>query len=204
VPVEVRTRDCAAVELTATFPKARDAALRLNEATLPAEPSCNAKICETPPRLAVIVAACALSTALTLAVNVALVAPAATAAEAGTVTAVLLLARFTVNPLLSAAAFSVSVQLSVPAPVIALLLQLSELSTGTPVPLRPTTVEDPAVESVVIVNWPVVAPVDVGANWTETLKLEFAAIVTGNPLWPLAVNDCPATAICETFTDPEP
>jgi hypothetical protein len=64
-------------------------------------------------------------------VKLAVVDPAATVTEAGTMTAVLLLARFTVKPPLAAAALSVTVQPSVPAPVIGPLLQLSPLKTGT-------------------------------------------------------------------------
>jgi hypothetical protein len=73
-------------------------------------------------------------TADTVAVKLAVVDPAATVTEAGTVTAELLLARLTANPPLGAAAFSVTAQLSVPAPVIDELVQLSALNTGTLVP----------------------------------------------------------------------
>jgi hypothetical protein len=69
-------------------------------------------------------------TADTVAVKLAVVDPAATVTEAGTVTAELLLARLTANPPLGAAAFSVTVQLSVPAPVIDPLAQVSALNTG--------------------------------------------------------------------------
>ena len=79
----------------------------------------------------------------TVAVKAAVVAPAATVTVAGTATDELLLARLTVNPPVAAAAFSVTVQLSVPAPVIEPLVQLSPLSIGTPVPLRLTPVEVP-------------------------------------------------------------
>lgn len=65
-----------------------------------------------------------------------LLAPAGTVTEAGTVTALLVLARFTAKPPVAAAAFSVAVQLSVPAPVIEPLEQVSALNTGMPVPLR--------------------------------------------------------------------
>jgi hypothetical protein len=57
-----------------------------------------------------------------------------------------------VKPPLAAAAFSDTVQLSVPAPVMDPLLQRSALSTGTPVPLRLTTVEDPVEELLVKVS----------------------------------------------------
>jgi hypothetical protein len=72
-------------------------------------------------------------------VNVAVVEFAGTVTVTGTVTAGLLLDRLTLSPPLAAAAFSVTVQASVPAPVIDALLQVSALNTGAtgvPVPLR--------------------------------------------------------------------
>jgi hypothetical protein len=69
-----------------------------------------------------------------VAVKLPVVAPAAIVTLAGTLTAELLLATPTANPPLGAAAFSVTVQLSVPAPVIDALPQLSPLSSGVPVP----------------------------------------------------------------------
>jgi hypothetical protein len=88
------------------------------------------------PALAVNVTACAVATDDTVAVNVAVVEFAGTVTVAGTVTAGLLLDRLTLSPPLAAAAFSVTVQASVPAPVIDALPQVSALSTGVPVPLR--------------------------------------------------------------------
>jgi hypothetical protein len=79
---------------------------------------------------AVRVAVCAVLTAEAVAVKLALVAPEATTTEAGTFTAVLLLARVTANPLLPAAAVSVTVQASVPAPVSDPLPQVSPLSSS--------------------------------------------------------------------------
>jgi hypothetical protein len=71
----------------------------------------------------------------TVAIKFAVVEPAATVAEAGTVTAELLLARLTVNPPVGAAALSPTVHVSVPAPVIDPLAQLNKdrvaLGTGT-------------------------------------------------------------------------
>jgi hypothetical protein len=69
-----------------------------------------------------------------VAVKLAVVDPAATVTEAGTVTAELLLVRLTVKPPLAAAALSVTVQPSVPAPVIELLLQLNPFKTGAGAP----------------------------------------------------------------------
>ena len=62
----------------------------------------------------------------TVAVKLAVVEPAATVTEAGTVTAELLLARLTAKPPVGAAALSATVQVSVPAPVIDPLAQLNE------------------------------------------------------------------------------
>jgi hypothetical protein len=56
-------------------------------------------------------------------VKLALVAFAATVTDPGTVTAELSLDRFTARPPVGAAAVNVTVQVSVPAPVIELLLQ---------------------------------------------------------------------------------
>jgi hypothetical protein len=135
----------------------------------------------TLPALAVKVTVCAVLTEETVAVKLALLAPAATVTEAGTVTAVLLLARLTVNPPLAAAAFSVTVQLSVPAPVMDPLAQVSALNTGTPVPLRLTTVDDPLEEVLVMVSWPVTAPALVGSNCTPSVAVWPGARVTGRP-----------------------
>jgi hypothetical protein len=88
--------------------------------------SCRAKLFVTPLALAVNVAVCAALTVVTEAEKLALLAPAATVTEAGMVTDELLLARLTVKPPVGAAALSVTVQLSVPAPVIDPLAQLNE------------------------------------------------------------------------------
>jgi hypothetical protein len=134
-------------------------------------PNCRAKVLATLLALAVRVTVCAVLTAETVAVKLAEVAPAATVTVAGTVTAELLLARLTVNPPLAAAVFSVTVQLSVPAPVMDPLLQLKALNTGTPVPLRLTTVEDPEEELLVRVNDPEADPAAVGSNCTVSVAV---------------------------------
>jgi hypothetical protein len=126
VPVEVKVTDWVAGVLRFTLPKGTLVALMLSVAT--AGPSCSAKVSATLPALAVKVAVCAVVHEDTVALKVALVAPAGTVTEAGTVTAELLLARLTANPPLAAAAVRETVQLSVPAAVIELLLQLSALN----------------------------------------------------------------------------
>jgi hypothetical protein len=64
------------------------------------------------------VADCVVVTAVAVAVNPALSAPAATVTEAGTVTAELLLVSVTASPPVGAAALSDTVHESLPAPVI--------------------------------------------------------------------------------------
>ena len=75
------------------------------------------------PVAPVIVAVCAVVTADTVAENDALVAAAGTVTEAGTTTALLLLERLTLKPPVGADPVNVTVQASVPAPVIDELLQ---------------------------------------------------------------------------------
>ena len=164
VPVEDRVRVCVVAAFTFTLPKDK-----LDELTLSVGvpvPSCRAKVSATLLALAVRVAVWAVVTEETVAVKAAVVEPAATVTEAGTVTDELLLARFTVNPPVAAATFSVTVQLSVPDPVNDPLVQLSPLSTGTPVPLRLTPVEVPPEELLVRVSDPEMAPAVVGSNCT--------------------------------------
>ena len=124
VPVEDRVRVCVAAVFTFTLPKDKLDELTLSVGT--EAPSDRAKVSVTLLALAVRVAVWAVVTEETVAVKAAVVAPAATITEVGTVTDELLLARLTVNPPVGAAALSVTVQLSVPAPVIDPLAQLSE------------------------------------------------------------------------------
>lgn len=82
--------------------------------------------------MAVRVTVCDAVTAATEAENEAVVAPESTETDAGTVTAVLLLARLTTRPVLGAAALSLTEQLSVPAPIMEVLVQLRLESEGVP------------------------------------------------------------------------
>ena len=87
--------------------------------------------------------------------NPALVAPAGTVTALGTVTAELLLDRFTISPPLGAEALSVTAQASVPDPVMAPLLQDSALNAAgvaVPDPLRPITAELPVDELLAMVS----------------------------------------------------
>lgn len=102
------------------------------------------------------VAVCDELTAATDAVNAALVAFAATVTDAGTVTAVSLLARLTLSPPEDGAAVSVTVQASDPAPVMEEVLQETLLTVvvATPAALMFTTTL-PWDELLVIVRTPV-------------------------------------------------
>lgn len=74
--------------------------------------------------MAVSFTVCEAVTAEMVAEKFALLAPEGTVTEAGTEITLLLLVRFTINPLLGADAVSVTVQLSVPVPIIEELAQL--------------------------------------------------------------------------------
>jgi hypothetical protein len=138
-----------------------------------------------------------------VAVKLAVVAAGATVTEAGTITAELLLARLTRKPPLTEAAFSVTVQLSDPTPVIDPLVQLSPLNTGTPVPVRLIKVEVPLVELLVKVSEPEAEPAAVGSNCTVSVAVEFGLIVSGK-VAPETVKLAPATVAALTVTAEEP
>jgi len=138
VPLEVSVTGNVVGVFTVTLPNARLAGLMVSVGT--AAFNCKAKVFDTPPVLAVRVTDCAVVTEVTVAVNPALVALAGTTTVAGTVTAVLLLLNPTLTPPLPAAELSVTVQLSLPAPVRDALVQDNEPNvpdTAVPVPLSP-------------------------------------------------------------------
>jgi hypothetical protein len=91
-------------------------------------------------------------TADTVAKKLAVVAPAATVTDEGTVTVVTLLARLTTWPPVPAAAFSATVQETGVDTSSKLLSQLRPLTTGCPVPVRVIVVLEPADELVVPVD----------------------------------------------------
>jgi hypothetical protein len=100
-----------------------------------------------------------------VAVNAALVAFAGTTTDAGTLTALLLLERLTLNPLPDAAELSVTVQASLPEPVIDAPPHdraAKEAGAAVPLPVRLTAVL--AEELLAIASCPVTEPVVVGAN----------------------------------------
>ncbi len=148
--------------MTTTLPKLRLVALTANVGT--AAFNSRANVCEMPAALAVNVTDWEEVTAETGAEKLAVVAPEATVTEAGTVTAELLLARFTANPLLAAAALRLTVHASVPAPVADAFEQVNPDNTGMPLPESVTVLELPDAELLVSVNAPVAAPDVVGSN----------------------------------------
>ena len=106
-------------------------------------------------------------------------APAGTVTEAGVVTEVLLLDKAIVKPPVAAAAFSVTVQLSVPAPVIELVAQLSAVSTGRPVPVNPMVEIVPVDELLLMANAPADEPAAVGSNCTISVAVWLGFKVSG-------------------------
>jgi len=167
VPDDVNVTDCVADVLTTTSPNATLVALRLSARI--AALSSSVKFFKTVPALAVIVTACVVATEDTVAVNSALVAFAGTVTVLGTVTAELLLDRFTTSPPPGAAAVSVRVHASVPDPVMAPLLQYNPLNAAepmpaVPVPLNVITGKCFVEESLASVSCPVAAPGAAGLN----------------------------------------
>jgi len=141
VPVEESVIDFFTVCPTVTSPKLTEVALSASVGVVAF--NCKAKSLVTSVLLAASVAVCVEVTAVTIAVNPALVALAGTVTDDGTETAESLLERLTMTPPLPAAELSVTVQLSVPAPVMepwVHAIALSELVGGVdvPVPLRLT------------------------------------------------------------------
>ena len=130
VPLDVSFTVCVAGELRLTFPKATLLDPSVSPAVVPVVPvdaafSCREYVSELLLSEAVSVAVWAELTAEAVAVNLALDVPAATANDAGTFTALLLLARLTVMAL-PVTAVSVTWHASVPAPASDALLHVSE------------------------------------------------------------------------------
>lgn len=169
VPVEVNVKICVVGVFTATLPNDIVVELKPNVGT--DDPSCTANVSVTIPSVAETVAVCDEVTVATVAAKLALVAPAATVAAAGTVTAVLLLARFTAKPPVAAAVFKVTVQVSVPAPVIDPLEQTSPLSFGVAAPFNLIASFFPEAALLDTVIWPLVAPATVGLNPTVNVAV---------------------------------
>jgi hypothetical protein len=128
VPVEVRVSVWVPREFSDTLPNATIAVLALR--TPLAAFSCSVKEPDDPFAVAVRIAACGVVTAAAVAVNPALTPPLGTVTFPGSVTAALLLASATARPLAGAAELRLTVQLSVPDPVIVWLPQAIPLTVG--------------------------------------------------------------------------
>jgi hypothetical protein len=92
--------------------------------------------------------------------------------------------------------FNETVQLSLAEPVMERLVQLSPLNTGTPVPLRPTTVELPLEELLAIANCPACPPAAGGVNFTVSVSVWPGVKVAGRPApieKPVPVSVAPLT-----------
>ena len=162
VPLAVNVTVCVVALLMTVSPNATLVAFTLSPG-VPAF-SCSATVRKVLPVVAVRTADCALVTASTVAVKVALVAVAGTVTEAGTVTALLLLARVTTVPPLGAEPDKLTVQESPNAPVMEVLLQEIALTVGAtavPVPLRLTATAGALLDRV---NCPVTELALVGVN----------------------------------------
>ena len=167
VPVDVMVSVCAADSLTSTCPKSTSLALTVKTEATAFNRS--EKLSALLPTFAVRIAVCDAVTAETVAVKLALVAPAGTATVAGTTTALLLLLKSTVRPPVPAAVPRFTEHDSDVEPVAELLAQLSELNVApvtadAPVPDRPTVSELPEEALLVIVNCPLAAPAALGLN----------------------------------------
>jgi hypothetical protein len=162
VPDEVAVTDSTTPDPTFTVPKLKLVALTASVDT--ALPRLIVQLSVVAPAVAFRVTVCAVVTAETVAEKLALVAPAATVTEDGTVTDPELLDRLTTWPPVGAAAFSFTVQLSVAALVSEALAQLRLLGIACPVPLRETFEVVPVEELLVRVNVPAAAPALLGSN----------------------------------------
>jgi hypothetical protein len=132
VPVEDRVTVWVFAVFTFTLPN--DTLEELTPRPIEAAASCTPADAEVPVALAETVTACATFTAETFAEKFPDVEPAASVTDAGTTNEELLLLRLTARPPVGTARFVVTVQLSVPAPVMVVAAQFSRFSLGTPRP----------------------------------------------------------------------
>ena len=200
VPVEVKTTgrvdDCP----TYTLPKLMLVVLMLRVDT--AAFNCSERLFEIVLAVAVNVTDCAELTANAFAVKLTLVALAGTVTDDGTVTAALLLERFTIIPPLGAELLNVTVHASVPAPVIDALLQESALNVdefekeADPLPCS-FAVAERLEEGVIMLNCPVISVAALGLKCTFRLSVPPAARVRGRLLSPSMENEGSDRLSCE-------
>lgn len=143
--------------------------------------------------VAVIVTARDVATAATLAVKLTLLFPEGTVTYAGTFTALLLLVRATLMPPLGAVPLRVTVQSSVPDPVMDAVLHEITLTEGgvvVPVPFKVTTAVVFVEELLLIVSCPAAGPVVVGSNCTD-IAIDCPGLSEAGKLPPDAVKPVP-------------
>lgn len=191
VPLEVSVTVCVVGVLITTEPNGMLVAFALRAEA--AAFSCSATVFEMLPVLAVRLAVCVVLTEETAALKLAPVAVAGIVTDAGTTTALLLLARATVTPPVGAEPVSVTLQESLNAPVIDSLLQLTELTVGVvvlPVPLSATETDGALLW---IESCPVTELDVVGLNWIDNTAAWPGLRVAGK-LMPLTENPVPEMA----------
>jgi len=190
------------VDATFSVPKLTLAALSVNVGV--DAPRLIVALFDVPAVFAVNVAVCAALTAEVVAEKLALVAPrSAIMTEAGTATAAELLDKPTDCPPVGAAAFSVTVQLSVAAPVSEALAQLRLLSTACPVPFSAMVELVPVEELLVRVTVPLAAPDAVGSKPIISVAVWPALRVNGK-VAPESVNPVPLIDPALTVTEAVP
>lgn len=151
------------------------------------------------PSDAVRVTVCDDDTDATLAAKPTLVAPEGTTTETGTLIEELLLASLTETPELVAGALMLTVQLSVPAPLIDELAQLSPVSEAVAwVEPLPCSLIQPDVVLVLLIAVTAISPtssmVDLGSKRTCATRLAPAGRIAGND------PDCTVKAVLELLS----
>jgi hypothetical protein len=206
VPVDVNVRDFVADVFTATLPNARLVALTARVGT--GGFNCRAKVFKRPLAVAVRVTFCAELKEDTFAIKLEVVALAATVTEVGTVTVLLLLERATLIPPAGAAPLSVTVHVTVPAPIIVALLQVREFKATSvedvPLPWSRTFAIVIAESPVMTLNWPVASVPGLGLKCTLRSMLLPAASVTGSFVCPSTENAASDNFSSETSTGSVP
>jgi hypothetical protein len=130
--------------------------------------SCTVNAWVAPPPLAVRITVCVVVTAAAVALKLALVAPAGTVTEEGTVRAALLLPIPTLYPPLGAAELMVTEQESVPVPLMEVLPHTSALTMGAvaldlmPLPCSLTVALGTDIELVLMVRSPELSELALG------------------------------------------
>lgn len=164
---------------------------------------------------AVKIAVCEVATALMLAVKLTLAAPAGTVTDAGTLTAPLLLVRATPIPPLGAGPLNVTVQASVPDPVMDALLQIRELNKGVAAPTcRAKLLETAPAEAVRVTAWLVLTCDTLAVNaalvalagtvtdeGTETATLLLDRLTTSPPLGATPLRETVHASVPDPVTE---